>query len=100
MRSRPTYEARRGGPRPSALALVLTTQLVAACGTLPSSPQQYGPAPAYSRTSCFDNCGGDANCQMVCTNTAGPAVGAGVPGIMPGRPGGAPGTTSPGLSGR
>jgi len=50
-------------------ALLLACSSVAiSCGSNPSTPPNYTHGPNYSSTSCFDNCGGDASCQMNCTN--------------------------------
>jgi hypothetical protein len=73
--------------RPAArlLALAGLLRLLPACGSNPSTPQNYTPGPNYSSTSCFDNCGSDSACQANCTNSTAPAFpGTGAPGVAPG----------------
>jgi hypothetical protein len=67
---------------------MIAAAYVYGCGANPGIPQQYGPSPNYSSTPCFDNCGGDANCQAYCTNRAGanpPFAPAAFGGGQPGR---------------
>jgi hypothetical protein len=59
---------------PLALAAVALT-CVAACDWLANLPRPNGPA--YSRTSCATNCGGDSYCQAYCVNSAGRVSGFG-----------------------
>ncbi len=66
------------------LAMLAVSGLLASCGVNPSTPQNYGSGANYSSTPCGDNCGGDANCQLHCTNATAPAFpNSGLPGVAP-----------------
>jgi hypothetical protein len=65
------------------LAMLALGWILTSCGVPPSTPQSYGSGANYSSTPCTDNCGGDAQCQMYCTNTTATSP-LGAPGLQPG----------------
>ncbi len=66
------------------LAVLMLGGILSACGANPSNPQTYGPGNNYSSVPCSDNCGGDAQCQMHCTNSTTPAFPSNGQGVSPG----------------